>query len=116
MELDDLLAESNILYLAVPASAEDLVSSEKISKIKNNALLVTFTHGKVIDETAFLKRLQDGTMRAISDDPIDNEEFKKLPLSRWFCFNGSNAFNTETGIKYTSDEAVEKLLTALRSK
>jgi lactate dehydrogenase-like 2-hydroxyacid dehydrogenase len=115
VELDQLLQESDILYVATPADAEGLLSSDKVAKIKNDSLLVTFTHGKVIDKQSLLERLQEGTMRAVSDDPIDSEEFKKLPLSTWFCFNGSNAFNTETEIKTTSNMAVESILNLLKT-
>ncbi len=115
VELDELLQSSDIIYVAVPAIAQGLLDGDKIRKIKKDALLVTFTHGEVIDENALLQRLKAGTLRAISDDPINNEEFDKLPLNAWFCFNGSNAFNTETEIKLTSDMATESLLNLLRT-
>ncbi len=112
-ELDDLLAKSDILYLAVPAVAENLLGQNKMEKIKKGALLVTFTNEKVIDKPSLLKRIQDGSMRAISDHPIEDAEFKKLPISSWFCFNGSNAFNTVREIKLTSDMATQSLLNLL---
>ncbi|HSX18487.1 MAG TPA: NAD(P)-dependent oxidoreductase [Candidatus Saccharimonadales bacterium] len=114
-ELDRLLSGSDILYLAVPAGAENLLEQNMIETIKEGSLLVTFTHGKVIDEKALLKRLENGSMRAISDNPIENEAFKKLPLNTWFCFNGSNAFNTETEIKMTSDMVIRSLLNLLKT-
>jgi D-3-phosphoglycerate dehydrogenase len=113
--LDDLLQSSDIIYLAVPAIAEGLLNSGKVDKIKAGALLVTFTHVKVIDEAALLKRLQAGTLRVISDNPIIDEEFNNLPLSTWFCFNGSNAFNTETEIQSTSDTATQSILNMLKT-
>lgn len=115
-ELDDLLTASDIIYVAVPAAAKGLLNSEKIYKIKDNALLVTFTHGAVIDEKALLERLQKGSLQAVSDDPIKTKEFDNLPMDVWYCFNGSNAFNTESGIKLTSDTAIESMLNLLAGK
>jgi phosphoglycerate dehydrogenase-like enzyme len=114
-ELDELLEKNDILYLAVPASARGLLGRDELNRIKEDALLVTFTHGEVIDEEALLERLRGGRLRAISDDPIGSSGFKDLPMSAWFCFNGSNAFNTETEIKLTSDMATKSMLNLLKT-
>ncbi len=114
-DLDEVLSKSDILYLAVPASAQGLLDRDRVNKIKKNALLVTFTHGKVIDEVALLERLQANEVRAISDDPVDDSAFNDLPLSSWFCFNGSNAFNTESEIKTVSDTVVVSILNLLKT-
>ncbi len=83
--------------------------------MKDGALLVSFMHNEIINEEDLLKELESGRIRAVSDNPMKSEVFKKLPLSNWYCFNGSNAFNTKSGIKLTSDMAVSSLLNLLET-
>lgn len=81
--------------------------------MKDGALLVSFVGQNYIDNEALLKELQSGRIRAVSDHPLKNPDSKNLPLGTWFCFNASNAFNTKTEIKLTSDMATQSILNLL---
>jgi hypothetical protein len=80
------------------------------AKISNGSLVVSFTHPGVINEDDLFKELSAGRIRAASDYPMKGADFKNLPLSTWFCFNGSNAFNTENETKLVGDMVVESML------
>jgi phosphoglycerate dehydrogenase-like enzyme len=114
--LDAVLEQSDLLFLCVPSDAgTGFIGAEQLRSIKDGSLLVTFAHAGLIDEPSLLSQLQSGRIRAISDNAMQNPEFKELPLSHWYCFNGSNAFNTAAGINKTSDIVTESVLSILQS-
>jgi D-3-phosphoglycerate dehydrogenase len=113
-ELDELLSESNIIFLCVSKDAgENFIGQKELARMQDGALFVTFGHDGLIDEQALLKELQSGRIRAASDNTGKDEAFKELPLSHWFRFSASNAFNTATELKLTSDMATDSLLNLL---
>ncbi|MBU1293068.1 hypothetical protein KJ819_03330 [Patescibacteria group bacterium] len=114
--LDNLLAESDVLFLCVSKDAgKDFISERELGLVKDGALLVSFMHHGIINEDALLKELKASRIRVASDNPAKNEEFKSLPLGVWYSFNGSNAFNTSTELKLTSDTATKSLLNILET-
>jgi len=115
-ELPTLLAESDIIFLCVSKDAgENFMDKEKLAQIKDGALLVSFMASGIIDEVALLAELTKGRIRAASDVPMKADGFKNLPLSIWYCFNGSNAFNTTTELKLTSDMAAQSMINLLKT-
>ncbi|MBI4268670.1 hypothetical protein HY627_02475 [Candidatus Uhrbacteria bacterium] len=113
-ELDTLLAQSDIVFLCVSKDAgNNFIGAKELARMKQGALLVMFGHEGLVDEEALLKELQNRRIRGASDSIGKDEAFKKLPLSHWFRFNASNAFNTETELKLTSDTATDSLLNLL---
>lgn len=115
-ELNDLLSQSDIVFLCLPNEAgNNFIGEKELSLVKDGALLVTFMHQGILDEKALLKELQSGRIRAVSDYPAKDEAFKNLPLPVWYSFNGSNAFNTTSGIKKMSDETTKSLLNVLET-
>jgi phosphoglycerate dehydrogenase-like enzyme len=113
-ELETLLSDNDIIFLCVSSDAgKNFIAEKELSQMKDGALLVSFVHEDIINKEALLKELESGRIRAVSDYPAKNEAFKKLPLSVWNCFNGSNAFNTFTELKLTSDTATQSLLNLL---
>ena len=116
VEFETLLKESDIIFVCVSAEAgKDFISERELSLLKDDALLVSFMHKGVINEPALLNELQNARIRAISDYPMDAKEANELPMSGWYCGNGSNAFNTVSEIKLTSDMAVQALLNVLET-
>lgn len=114
-ELSDVMATSDIVFLGVSSDAgENYIGAELLGQMKPGALLVSFLHPGVLDADALYEQLSRGHIRAISDYGMD-DRFKDLPLSSWFCFNGSNAFNTTAAVRHTSALAVTTLLAALKS-
>jgi D-3-phosphoglycerate dehydrogenase / 2-oxoglutarate reductase len=111
---DDLLAKSDVIFLCVPGEevGDGYFNRGYISKMKNNALLVNINPAKLFDIDALYEALKSGRIRAVSDYPID-ERFDKLPRSSWFSFKGSNAFNTEPSLSFTSSKATQALINLL---
>ncbi|MDP3956594.1 MAG: D-isomer specific 2-hydroxyacid dehydrogenase family protein [bacterium] len=115
-ELSQLLAESDVVFLCVSRDAgEGFMNKEKFAQMKDGALLVSFMSSGIVDENALLEALKSGRIRAVSDNPMKNPEFKDLPLSNWYCFNGSNAFNTFPELKLTSDMATQSMINLLKT-
>lgn len=113
--IDEIFRQSDIVFLCVPKSAgHEFIGEELLTLMKKDSLLVNITHSGVIDEMALLKQLETGNIRAISDPPMTIDEFNGLPFDRWYCFNGSNAFNTVSSIKVTSDKATQSLINLVK--
>ncbi len=113
-ELPGLFDQSDIVFVCVSKDAgKDFIGKNELAHMKDGALLVTFMAEGIVDDVALLNELQSGRIRAVSDHPIKDEKSKELPLNIWYCFNGSNAFNTIPGIKLTSDMATESIINLL---
>ncbi len=113
-KLDVLLKESDIVFLCVSKDAgKNFFGKEELAQMRDNSLLVSFVHRGTLDEPALFEELKSGRIRAVSDYKLGDEEFDKLPLSNWYCFNASNAFNTETEIKLCSDAATDSMISLL---
>lgn len=112
--INQLFSDSDVVFLCVPKSAgENYISKELVSLMKKDALVVNITHPGVVDQEALLEKLKQGLVRAASDHPFTVKGYDDLPLSSWYCFNGSNAFNTTGSIKKTSDIATQSLINLL---
>ncbi len=115
-ELNKVLAESDIIFACLPKDAgANFIGAEQLALIKDNSLLVTFMAEGIIDDAALLNELKSGRLRAVSDHPIKDESSKDLSLSNWYCFNGSNAFNTFTELKQCSDAATKSIINLLET-
>lgn len=114
VERDEVLEKSDIVFLCVPGEevGDGYFSRDLISKMKDNALLVSFHHKGLFDVDALYEALEAGKIRAISDYPMD-ERFDKLPRSSWYSFKASNAFNTKPSLEFTSSQATQALINLL---
>lgn len=79
-ELNDLLAEADIVCLSVPYNTDThhLIDAAALAQMKPSATLVNVARGKVIDESALIKALQRGVIRAAGLDVFAEEP---LPAS-----------------------------------
>jgi glyoxylate reductase len=61
-QLDEFLGLADVLSVHVPLrlDTEGLVGEEMIRKLKRGAILVNTARGKIIDEAALIKALEDG--------------------------------------------------------
>jgi lactate dehydrogenase-like 2-hydroxyacid dehydrogenase len=77
--LDELLGMSDCVVLATPFSGKTLFSTNEFAKFKPGARLVNVARGKLVDETALIAALDDGTISAAgldvhADEPHVNPE------------------------------------------
>ena len=86
LELDDLLAASDFVSVHVPLTpaTENLLSRERIGRMKRGAVLVNTARGAVVDDDALADALQVGQLAAAAldvfrDEPRVPERFLKLP-------------------------------------
>ncbi|HMF03896.1 MAG TPA: D-glycerate dehydrogenase [Acidimicrobiia bacterium] len=74
-DLDALLADSDIVTLHVPLTAETrhLVDARRLRLMKRDAVLVNTSRGPVVDEEALATALEDGTIFAAGLDVYERE-------------------------------------------
>jgi glyoxylate reductase len=65
-ELDDLLGESNIVSLHVPATPETsgLLDARRLARLRDGACLVNTARAEIVDEDALVSELASGRIRA----------------------------------------------------
>ena len=75
VDLDTLLAESDIVSLHVPVTNETkkLINAENLCKMKKSALLINAARGPVIDNDALAQALHEGIIRGAGIDVFDME-------------------------------------------
>ncbi|KAI0687436.1 D-isomer specific 2-hydroxyacid dehydrogenase [Cytidiella melzeri] len=73
--LDEMLAAADVLSVHVPLrkETEGLVGEEMIRKLKKGAIIVNTARGKVIDEEAMIRALEDGHLGAVGLDVYPDE-------------------------------------------
>jgi len=115
LELSELLAQSDVLFLCVDGKAKNSFGVEQFQQMKPGSVLVNITHPGVIDEAALYEALSSKRIRAISDHPMKSDaRFNDLSLNRWYCMNTSNTI-TESGAKLMSDTATKSLINILNT-
>ena len=74
-ELNDLLAQSDIVTLHCPSTPEtkQLLNGESLSRMKRGAVVVNLARGNLIDTTALVDALQSGHLSAAALDVCDPE-------------------------------------------
>ncbi len=75
MELDDLLRESELISLHIPATPETrkIIDAGRIESMRDGVYIVNTARGKIIDEEALIKALQSGKVKAAALDVFENE-------------------------------------------
>lgn len=83
VSLDELLRESDIVSLHVPANTETrhLINKDRISLMKKSAVLINTARGPVVDNVALTEALNNGTIAAAGIDVFDYEP----PLKPDYC-------------------------------
>jgi lactate dehydrogenase-like 2-hydroxyacid dehydrogenase len=114
VELNDLLAKSDVVFLCVPGDevGHGFFGAEHIANMKEHSLLVSFLDSHVFDVDALYTALDTGKIRVISDHPMD-VRFAKFSKSTFYSFKASNAFNTKAALKFTSDQATKAMINLL---
>jgi glyoxylate reductase len=84
-DLDDLLAESDVVSLHVPLTEETrgLIDARRLALLRDGATLVNTARGAIVDEPALVRELVAGRLRAgldvFVDEPSVPEELLGLP-------------------------------------
>jgi len=75
MDLDQLLATSDVVSLHCPYSADThhLINAERLAKMKKNAFLVNTARGPVVDEAALVDALKSGVIAGAGLDVFEHE-------------------------------------------
>ena len=73
--LEALLQQSDVVSLHVPLldSTRHLINKERLSVMKKTAFLINTARGPVVDESALVDALKDGTIRAAALDVFEHE-------------------------------------------
>ncbi len=75
VELDELLAQSDVISLHLPftASTKHMISDEAFGKMKDGAIIINASRGGVVDEEALLRSLESGKVRSAAIDVFEKE-------------------------------------------
>jgi lactate dehydrogenase-like 2-hydroxyacid dehydrogenase len=71
--VEELLGRSDCVVLATPFSGDVLLTEKEFRWFKKGSRLVNIARGKLIDEKALIKALDDGVLKAAGLDVHENE-------------------------------------------
>ena len=74
-QLDEALAEADIVVALVPATPETyhIVDADRFKSMKNTALFISISRGSVVDEEALIDALRNGEIAGAALDTVENE-------------------------------------------
>lgn len=110
VELDTLLAQSDILSLHCPLSdrTRGLINKEAFAKMKRSAILVNVARGPVVDTQALYEALTEGQIAAAGLDVLEKEPISKdNPLGK---IKDSTKLIITPHMAWASTEARERLV------
>ena len=84
-DIDTLVERSDIISLHLPLTDEtrNLISRERIKKMKKDAILINVARGAVVDEEALTEAMEHGRIGGLGIDVYSNEPFgKNHPFTR----------------------------------
>lgn len=118
--LDELLRESDFVSLHCPLTDEtkDLLSRDRIARMKRGAILVNTSRGQVVDEQALAEALEQGHLAAAGldvfrDEPNVPERLRKLESIVFTPHVGSGTVETRIGMAQMVWEEVERAAAGL---
>lgn len=115
VELDELVATSDIIFLTLPMNAGQIFDAALIDQIKEDALVVSISPNNLFDYNALLARLQAGSLRAAIDWPSPTEKFDELSSDTWMSFHNHSAYNTRQAVKNVDDSVVKTAISLLNN-
>ena len=110
VELDTLLAQSDILSLHCPLSdrTRGLINKEAFARMKKSAILVNVARGPVVDTQALYEALTEGQIAAAGLDVLEKEPISKdNPLGN---IKDSTKLIITPHMAWASTEARERLV------
>jgi lactate dehydrogenase-like 2-hydroxyacid dehydrogenase len=102
--LEELLGVSDCVLIATPFNGEVLLSSAQFSKFKRGSRLVNIARGKLIDEEALVKALDDGTISAAgldvhADEPRVNPKIAERRNVMVLCHTAGASVESHVGFE-----------------
>ncbi len=95
ISLDEVLAQSDVIFIACNLTAENrhLFNDAAFARMKQGVIIVNVARGPLIDETALVKALASGKVKAAGLDVFENEPLPADSPLRQFdnCLFGTHA-------------------------
>jgi len=121
--MDELLSTVDVLSLHVPLNAqtEGLIGEREFKLMKKGAILINTARGKVIDEEAFIKAIQEGQLSAAGIDVYPNEphinpKLFELPTVTLLPHLGTETEESQRGMEVRALENLRTYLTGGKPK
>lgn len=105
--VEEILSEADVISIHVPLldSTRHLVNAERLRMMKPSAYLINTSRGPVIDETALVLALKNGTIRGVALDVYENEPALAPGLSE--CENAILTPHTASATEETRSKMSE---------
>lgn len=121
VSLEELLQHSDVLSLHVPLTAEthQMVDDGFISKMKNGAVLINTSRGKIVNTRAVLNGIKSGKIKSFATDVLENENLNAMSVSEKELFMGLTSNSQVIVTPHVggwSNESYEKIATVLAKK
>lgn len=84
-ELNELLAEADFVCVTVPLTAETerLIGAQEFALMKTSAIFINIARGKVVNEAALIKALENGVIQGAGLDVFEQEPLRATsPLTK----------------------------------
>ena len=120
MPLDDVLRESDIVILALPATPETyhIINEERL-KLLEGKYLVNIGRGSLVDENAVAKALEDGRLKGYATDVFEKEPVQEHELFKYeweTVLTPHYAGLSKEAMEDMGFQAVKNLLSVLRGE
>jgi len=111
LDFSQLISTSDVVVLQCPYSRDThhLIGKEALASMKDGAILVNCSRGKLVDNTALYNALQSGHLAAAGLDDLEDEPAKKITWSASDnpLFTLENCFITPHVAYYSEESLVE---------
>lgn len=121
MELNDLLAQSDIVSLHVPlnASTKHLIDDAALGRMKSDAYLVNTSRGGLVNTEALCRALEQSQLAGAALDVLDDEpptELKLLAATPGLLLTPHAAFNSEEATRELREKSASEIARVLRGQ
>ncbi|MGY5449960.1 2-hydroxyacid dehydrogenase [Agarivorans sp. MS3-6] len=121
VSMPELLAQSQIITLHCPLTPENtyLIGKSAFTQMQKGTLLINTSRGKLVDSTACIEALKDGTLGGLALDVYEHEKelffedlsaevilddvFRRLSACHNVIFTGHQAFLTQEALQSIAD-------------
>lgn len=120
MELDELLAFADVISLHVPLTEETrhMISAERISRMRDGAIIINTARGGLIDEQAASEAIRSGKLGGMGLDAFEDEPLVNSPLKdlRNVILTPHTGAHTVEAMQKMATMAVENAIAVLRGE